>query len=362
MKKKKTTTRNVGKGKLRPPVKWHGGKHYLAERIIAHFPPHRVYLEPFGGAASVLLNKVPVEVEAYNDLDLRITRLFRVLQSEGDTFVSRVQFIPYSQKEFGDASEYPANASNIDMAVCDFVRWRQSFGGKGTNWSYTTSRARGGMAGDVNAWWTAIDQLPKIVDRLRRVQILHQPAIQAIQRFDSYETLIYCDPPYVHETRAINSRDVYGMEMSETDHRGLAEVLNKCIGTIVLSGYPSPLYEELFGHWRRVEFDIANHAAGGRQKARKTEVLWIKDAIKQGASEMANRKTYHVTPKKDGGWNVKGQGASRASSTHDTKAEAVNRGREVAKSQPLGQLVIHKQDGTIQTEHTYGQDPHPPKG
>jgi hypothetical protein len=204
--------------------------------------------------------------------------------------------------------------------------------------------------------------LPEIVDRLRRIQILHQPAIQAIRRFDSPETLIYCDPPYVHETRDANSRDVYGVEMSELDHGKLADVLNRCIGAVVLSGYPSPLYEDLFGHWRRVEFDIANHAAGGRQKARKTEVIWIKDAITQGTSEMANRKTYHVTPNGDGGWNVKGQGASRASSTHDTKAEAIDRGRDLAKSQNLGQLVIHKQDGTIQTEYTYGQDPHPPKG
>lgn len=77
---------------------------------------------------------------------------------------------------------------------------------------------------------------------------------------------------------------------------------------------------------------------------------------------MANRKIYHVTPNKEGGWNVKGQRASRASSTHESKADAVDRGRELAKSQSLGQLVIHKQDGTIQTEHTYGQDPCPPKG
>jgi len=270
--------RNVlGQTRLRPPVKWHGGKHYLADRIIAEFPEHRVYLEPFGGAASVLLNKRPVDVEAYNDLDLRITRLFRVLQQQGADFVARVRFIPYSQKEFEDAATYPQGASDLDKAVCDFVRWRQSFGGKGKTWSYTTSRARGGMAGDVNAWWTAIDQLPEIVERLKRVEILHQPAFEAIHRFDSAETLIYCDPPYLHETRDPNSCKVYGVEMSERDHRQLAEVLRACRSRVVLSGYPSKLYDELFRSWRRVEFDIANHAAGGRRKARKTEVLWIKE-------------------------------------------------------------------------------------
>ena len=218
-----------------------------------------------------------MDVEAYNDLDLRITRLFRVLQLTGAGFCRPVHLIPFSQKEFDDAASYSSDASDLDKAVCDFVRWRQSFGGKGKTWSCTTTRARGGMAGDVNAWWTAIDQLPEIIARLKRVEILHQPALKAIQRFDGPETLIYCDPPYLHETREANSRDVYGVEMSETDHRELAAVLRDCQSKVVLSGYPSPLYDELFRSWRRVEFEIANHAAGGRQKARMIEVLWIKD-------------------------------------------------------------------------------------
>src|SRR6266852_5940246 len=129
---------------LRPPVKWHGGKRYLAKRIIEHFPKHRIYLEPFGGGASVLLNKQPVEVEVYNDLDLRITRLFRVLRDQGDKFLAKVQLTPYSQVEFDDAKNYPPGATDLDMALCDFIRWRQSFGGKGLSWSYTTRRARGG--------------------------------------------------------------------------------------------------------------------------------------------------------------------------------------------------------------------------
>lgn len=260
---------------LRPPVKWHGGKRYLASRIISHFPEHRVYLEPFGGGASVLLNKPPVEVETYNDLDHRITRLFRVLRDEGAAFLEKVRLIPYSQVEFEDASRYPENATDLDYAIRDFVRWRQSFGGKGQSWSYTTSRARGGMAGDVNAWWTAIDLLPVIIGRLRRVQIICQPAIEAIPRFDHPEGLIYCDPPYVHETRAIGSRKVYGVEMSDRDHQELATLLLGCKAKVVLSGYRCPLYNELYSSWTRVEFDIANHAAGGRKKSRERECLWM---------------------------------------------------------------------------------------
>ena len=77
---------------------------------------------------------------------------------------------------------------------------------------------------------------------------------------------------------------------------------------------------------------------------------------------MSKRKTYHVTPNTDGGWKVKEENSSWALSKHDTKAEAINRAKEAAKNQELGQVVIHKKDMTIQTEHTYGKDPYPPKG
>jgi DNA adenine methylase len=260
---------------IRPPVKWHGGKRYLASRIIEFFPNHRVYLEPFGGGASVLLNKPPVEVETYNDLDERITRLFRVLREQGPAFVEQAWFVLYSQIEFEKASEYPPEATELQMAMCDFIRWRQSFGGKGKSWSYTTGRARGGMAGDVNAWWTAIEMLPEIIDRLRRVQIICQPATDAIERFDHKEGLIYCDPPYVHRTRSKGGTKVYGVEMSDDEHRQLAATLSKCKAKVVVSGYPSELYSEIYDGWRTVDFDIANHAAGGKSKGRATERLWL---------------------------------------------------------------------------------------
>jgi DNA adenine methylase len=259
---------------IRPPVKWHGGKHYLAQRIIDHFPPHRIYLEPFGGAASVLLNKPPCDVEAYNDLDLRITRLFRVLRNRGDEFIERLRLVPYSEAEFDEAID-SACTDELEQAVCDFIRWRQSFGGQGRSWSFTTKRPRGGMAGDVNAWWTAIHGLPFVIERLKRVQILCRPAIDAILRFDHPEALIYADPPYVHSTRSVGATAVYGVEMSDDDHRELAGVLKSCQSKVVLSGYPSELYDELYGDWRRVEFEIANHAAGGQRKARKCECLWL---------------------------------------------------------------------------------------
>jgi uncharacterized Fe-S cluster-containing radical SAM superfamily protein len=77
---------------------------------------------------------------------------------------------------------------------------------------------------------------------------------------------------------------------------------------------------------------------------------------------MAKRTTYRVTKSQSDGWNVIKEGAQRASGNFGTKQEAINRGKELAKGAPLGQIKIHGCDGKIQTEHTYGKDPFPPEG
>jgi DNA adenine methylase len=259
---------------LRPPVKWHGGKFYLCQRIIQHFSPHHTYVEPFGGAASVLLNKPRSSVEVYNDLDGRITRLFRVLRDHGQEFHRRLTLTPYSEAEFQGAEE-PAG-DEIEQARRDFVRWRLSLGGRGDSFSFTLHRVRRGMADVVSGYLSMIDEeLPRIIERLRTVQIVQRPALETIRTWDGSATLIYCDPPYLHSTRHEGSRTIYGCEMTEEDHRELAGMLNKCESRVVLSGYPSALYDELFRRWRVVQFDMPNHAAGGRSKARRQETIWL---------------------------------------------------------------------------------------
>lgn len=283
---KRRMNTDVNRQIIRPPVKWHGGKHYLARLIADQFPPHHTYVEPFGGAASVLLNKTPTSVEVYNDLDLRVTRLFRVLRDQGEEFQRRLTLTPYSEAEFVDAAE-PAE-DEMEQARRDFVRWRLSIGGRGVSFSYTLHRVRRGMADVVSGYLSAIDeQLPLIIDRLRTVEILNRPAGEVIKRWDSPKTLIYCDPPYVPSSRHAGSRDVYAHEMTEDEHKELAEMLNNCKSMVALSGYPSDLYETLYADWRCVEFDIANHASSGKAKDRERECLWMNYDIPAATSQKA---------------------------------------------------------------------------
>ncbi|CAA9426971.1 MAG: hypothetical protein AVDCRST_MAG01-01-2660 [uncultured Rubrobacteraceae bacterium] len=68
----------------------------------------------------------------------------------------------------------------------------------------------------------------------------------------------------------------------------------------------------------------------------------------------ADRTTYTVTPRDGGGWSVQAEGASRATSVHDSKDEAVSRAKKLAGDRPPSQLLVYKKDGTVQSEQTYG--------
>src|SRR5262249_9244227 len=138
--------------------------------------------------------------------------------------------------------------------------------------SVTRNRTRRGMNGNVSEWLSAVDGLPAIHERLRRVLIENMPAVELIRREDRPGTLFYCDPPYVPETRT--ALDAYVHEMTEEEHHALLETLISCRGRVILSGYSSDLYETILRNWSRHTFDLPNNAAGGQKKRRMTEVLW----------------------------------------------------------------------------------------
>ncbi|NLV44318.1 MAG: DUF2188 domain-containing protein [Candidatus Hydrogenedentes bacterium] len=75
---------------------------------------------------------------------------------------------------------------------------------------------------------------------------------------------------------------------------------------------------------------------------------------------MSNSKRIHITGTR-GNWSGKREGADRASFIIENKQDAIEKGKELA-SKDRGQLIIHKQNGRIQEERTYGKDPYPPKG
>jgi DNA adenine methylase len=271
----KTATR-----KLRPPIKRHGGKAYLARRIIARMPPHRTYSEPFLGGGSVLLNKPPAEREVAGDVDGPLIDLWRAIQ-EGPPFLTRVDGLSNNEATFADATRWLASSDRHVRALGFLVRSRFSRGGLGLDFAWSERlrgkrRPGGPIPGDVNAWETIQAELPRIAERVAHVEFHCRPALELIRDYDGPDTLFYVDPPYPHATRT--ARDTYDHEMTTAEHVELLKVLKACRGAVLLSGYRSGLYDAALAGWRRHEFDMPNHSGQGQAKQRRTECLWVKEA------------------------------------------------------------------------------------
>ena len=239
-------------------------------------PPHTHYVEPYAGGLAVLFAK-PCEgvSEVVNDLDGELINFWRVLQrpESFELLKRRLEATPFSREEFYEARD-GEQLDPIDRAASLFIRARQSFSGNRKDFSPPPRRVRGGMNGSVNGWLNAVDGLPEVYERIRRIAVENTDAIKLIKHHDSLQTMFYCDPPYLHETRVVT--DAYNAEMTKEQHVELLNTLFDIKGKFVLSGYPSPLYNDFaaLAGWNRREIDVANYAAGGETKRRMTEVLW----------------------------------------------------------------------------------------
>jgi DNA adenine methylase len=273
--------------RVNPPLKWHidGGKAYLAPKIVALMPPHVHYVEPYAGGLSVLLAKDPEGVsEVVNDLNGDLTIFWRVMQDEGNfrEFVRRVEATPFSESEWDREPEGEPRhgtelkyVSAVETAVRFFVRCRQSLAGRMKSFTgVTKTRTRRGMNNEVSAWLSAVEGLPAVHERLKRVLILNRDALEVIRSQDGPGTLFYLDPPYLHTTR-VTTAD-YAHEMTRLQHADLLSALDKLKGKFLLSGYRSELYDGFATAlgWHRTDFTVANHAAGGKAKRRMVESVW----------------------------------------------------------------------------------------
>ncbi len=265
----------IARSQLTQPLKWHGGKHYLAKRIIGLMPPHTHYVEPFFGGGAVLLNKCPDGVsEVANDIHGELTGFWRVLQNDQHFahFYRRIECTPFSQTEWEQSFE-PAT-DPVESAARFFIRCRQSRAGKMDCFAtLSRTRTRRQMNEQASAWLAAIDGLPDVSKRLKRVVILNEKAPKVICSQDGKDTLFYLDPPYVHETRT-TTRD-YEFEMTTDEHVELLETIVQCVGKVMISGYPNKLYDTRLSGWRLQDFKIDNKASSAKTKRTMTERLWM---------------------------------------------------------------------------------------
>ena len=206
-------------------LKYPGSKWGKAEWITSFFPKHHSYLEPFFGSGAVLFNKERSNIETVNDLDNNVVNLFEWIKNDPEKLAHEIYYTPYARQTYEDAfSMEPKNS--LEKALFFYIRLNMGHG-------YRTSGERVGWKNDIQGrekayaakdWCELPQKILRAAERLRGVQIENRTALELILRFNYKNVLIYCDPPYMLQTRHGKQ---YKHEMSDEDHEELLKVLLK---------------------------------------------------------------------------------------------------------------------------------------
>lgn len=255
-----------------PPVPYFGGKQRIAERIADLLPEHLHYVEPYCGGLSVLMAKAPSRIETVNDLDEDVVTFWRVLRDQPDELARACALTPHSRIEHRTCHDRPDDMNDVERARRVWVQLTQGRTGTllRTGWRFHADPTGTtlGMPAYLNGY---LGRFAAAVDRLHGVSLECRPALEVIESYGRHDdVLLYVDPPYLGTTRTGRG---YRHEMpSEGDHRELADALRSCRASVVVSGYRSPLYDDLFAGWDVHEIR-ASTGQGSIWKDR-VEVLW----------------------------------------------------------------------------------------
>lgn len=261
------TKQNTYREPLRPPFAYYGGKTKLAQTIADALPTHEHYIEPYAGSLAVLLAKQPSEMETVNDIDGDLVNFWRVLRDRPDDLTRAAMFTPHSREEYATAHDISGDELERARRVFVLLTQGRSHSLKPTGWKVQRSANVGFSRPEYQTAYAA--RMIPAAERMAGVSLENIDAIEMIKEYGSEPTVcIYADPPYLGSTRTAN----YKYEMRGDDlHEKLAGALNDCKASVVLSGYASPLYEELFNGWHRTEMKAPQNLAAG---ASQNEILW----------------------------------------------------------------------------------------
>lgn len=259
---------------MKPPFAYYGGKAGMAQTIAALLPPHKTYIEPFFGSGAVLFAKEPAPIEIVNDLDDRVVAFFRCLRERPDELERVCRLTPHARTEYLDARDQLADETGeLERARLFWVVVNQSFtASTSTGWSITTGRNQS-VPGTI---LSRISRFHECAGRLASVSIENVDAVDLIRRLARSDAVVYIDPPYLASARQ-TSGDDYRIEMgSEDRHRDLADALRSTEAAVVLSGYPSDLYDELYPGWPYLDFEVGPHSSKARKSTTtgRIERLW----------------------------------------------------------------------------------------
>lgn len=249
-------------------MKYPGSKWSLANWIISFFPEHHSYLEPFLGSGAVLFNKPRSNIETVNDLDGNVVNLFYWIRKDPERLAREIYYTPYARQIYEEAYQLvPKN--DFERAVNFYIRLNMGHG-------FRTTGEKVGWKNDVQGrekayasqdWVNLPDKIIQAAERLRGVQVENRPAVDLIKRFNFSNILIYCDPPYVLDTRHGKQ---YRCEMDNDEHEELLDALINHRGKVLISGYESDIYSDKLEGWYQ-----ERAIAYSQVSSKKEEILWM---------------------------------------------------------------------------------------
>jgi len=255
---------------VKPPFAYFGGKTTLAPTIADLLPKHEHYVEPFAGSLAVLLAKRASRAETVNDIDGDLTTFWRVLRDRPAELARLAMLSPHSREDYTDSAKDLASVDDeLERARLIWVRLTQSrsHSMKPTGWIVARDVIARAVAPGLKSFAGRIESA---ADRIKNVSIENRDALDLIADYGREPTVcIYADPPYLGSLRTSN----YRAEMLTVDlHAKLATALRGCKASVVLSGYASPLYEDLYQGWYRTELKAPTSLSGSNVS--EWEVLW----------------------------------------------------------------------------------------
>lgn len=242
-----------------------GGKTILSDWIISQLPEHNTYVEPFGGSASVLLNKPRSKIEAFNDLDGDIVQFFEIARDRPDELKQWVQRTPFSEELHSEyATDFYSGKRPDDPIERAgrflFLRYSQYAGKYNSNSGFKRDTPRGWAAAS-SVWKDVDERIESICRRLQGVSIQNRHFSTVIEHYDSDSVLYYCDPPY------LDKENTYRVD--DFSHAELAEALEEIDGYAMVSYAAKP--EGLYEGWTEVT-QSHYHDAGARFEENEEEV------------------------------------------------------------------------------------------
>lgn len=228
-------------------LRYFGGKSRQLDWLLPILKTdHKHYVETHCGSAAVFLNKFPSPIETINDLDGRLINFFHVLRNYPQKLVSLLLVTPYSRGEYIKCIQQSKNS--IEDARRFFVAINQSYSGtiysRPNSWRINLNEQRHGISMEVSKFYSKVEKLPEVMNRLMMAQIDNRPAEEIIKIYDSRDTLFYVDPPYIPEVRT--GKNDYLHEMTAKDHIALADAINSSIAKFAISSYDNLLYDNLY--------------------------------------------------------------------------------------------------------------------